>query len=65
MHYMFLRIAEKGKIYSNQTGHFPHTSSKGAKYIMVIHHQASTAEDPNIQHNNPPSPRVEQENKTI
>eukprot|EP00957_Ditylum_brightwellii_P028303 2138091-Ditylum_brightwellii.AAC.1 len=37
MHFMFLHIVEEGKVYSNQTGCFPHTSSKEAKYIMVIY----------------------------
>ena len=26
-----------GKIFSNQTGHFPVTSSKGNKYLMVMY----------------------------
>ena len=30
-------IAETGKTFSDQTGHFPITSSKGNKYIMIMY----------------------------
>ena len=34
----FLQTVEiSGKVYSNQTGPFPHNSSRGTKYIMVLH----------------------------
>ena len=32
-----------GKIYSDQTGRFPVTSSKGSKYIMIIYNHNSNA----------------------
>ena len=34
----FYSIEEAGKTFSDQTGRFPHTSSKGNKYIMVWYH---------------------------
>eukprot|EP00957_Ditylum_brightwellii_P199624 15218256-Ditylum_brightwellii.AAC.1 len=35
--HMFVVILEEGKVYSDQTGWFLHTSSKGTKYIMVLY----------------------------
>ena len=34
----FYSIEEAGRTFSDQTGHFTHTSSKGNKYIMVWYH---------------------------
>ena len=40
----YLKTVElTGKIYSNQIGWFPTTSSKGNKYIMVIYNHNSNA----------------------
>jgi hypothetical protein len=33
---IFIKIYYVGKMHSNQTGHFPATSSKGNQYIMVL-----------------------------
>jgi hypothetical protein len=33
---IFIKIYNTGKMHSNQTGHFPTTSSKGNQYIMVL-----------------------------
>eukprot|EP00957_Ditylum_brightwellii_P148818 11329897-Ditylum_brightwellii.AAC.1 len=33
-HMMFGAVLDKGRIYTVQTGRFPHHSSKGTKYLM-------------------------------
>ena len=36
-HEVFLAVHEvSGKIYSDQTGRFPHTSNRGMKYVMIF-----------------------------
>ena len=37
-HEVFMAVHEvSGKIYSDQTGRFPHTSSRGMKYVMIFY----------------------------
>eukprot|EP00957_Ditylum_brightwellii_P099841 7607108-Ditylum_brightwellii.AAC.1 len=33
-HMMFGAVLDEGRIYTSQTGRFPHHSSKGTKYLM-------------------------------
>eukprot|EP00957_Ditylum_brightwellii_P095837 7301885-Ditylum_brightwellii.AAC.1 len=33
-HMMFWAVLDEGRIYTNQTGRFPHHFSKGTKYLM-------------------------------
>ena len=41
-HLSHVKIIETSEnIYSNQTGHFPVTSSQGCKYIIVLHYYNS------------------------
>jgi hypothetical protein len=35
-HKLFVTIKETGRIYTDQTGRFPVTSSRGNKYVMVL-----------------------------
>ena len=40
----FLQTVEiSGKVYSDQTGSFPHNSIRGTKYIMILHDYDSNA----------------------
>ena len=41
--YYFKTVELTGKIYSDQTGWFPTTSSKGTKYVMIIYDHDSNA----------------------
>ena len=34
---MYAIVLEEGRIYTDQTGHFPVYSSRGSKYIMVLY----------------------------
>ena len=36
-----IKVLDVGNIYTNQTGRFPVTSSRGYKYILVAFHPAS------------------------
>jgi hypothetical protein len=36
-HHVFTLLLDVGKIYGDLTGHFPHTSSKGNHYILVVY----------------------------
>ena len=38
-----MRVLDVGTLYSDQTGRFPVTSSRGNKYIMVFYHPATNA----------------------
>jgi hypothetical protein len=42
-HLVFATIEETGKIYTDQTGRFPVTSSRGTKYVMVLYDYDSNA----------------------
>ena len=37
------QVQESGRTFSDQTGRFPHTSSKGKKYIMLWYHYDTNA----------------------
>ena len=36
-HMIFGAVLDEGRIYTDQTGRFPHHSSKGTKYVMVLY----------------------------
>jgi hypothetical protein len=43
-HWVFMKPIEiTGQIYSNQTGRFPVTSSRGSKYVMIVYDYDSNA----------------------
>ena len=40
---VFMKIVDANKIYTNQTGRFPVTSSKGTKYLCIAYEYDSNA----------------------
>jgi hypothetical protein len=40
-------IEATGQIYTDQTGRFPTTSSRGNKYVMILYHYDGNASLPN------------------
>ena len=36
-HLVFATVVDTGKVYSDQTGHFTVTSSKGVKYVSILY----------------------------
>lgn len=43
MDFVFAAIKDLGKIYTDQTGRFPTTSSLGQKYVMILYDYDSNA----------------------
>ena len=43
MHNIFATIEQAGRIYTNQTGRFPVTSSLGNKYVMIFYNYDTNA----------------------
>ena len=34
---VFVTVVDSGKLYSDQTGHFPFTSIRGVKYVFILY----------------------------